>query len=389
MAVVPALGRRSRRSVGRAAVAAAIVAAAVAAITGDSGFALGSQIPCWPSVLRPQDGRQASVGLRLTGGQGHRIFRTVASKRIPASPSRPLAFQQEGETSSDRDLLLPAGVHTAVNVFLEIFVYSTLLMSFSLASLVPFVQLECGGATSLDWRPFWVGATESIAVYTLDHLRDMRRLGVNSVGRGKPILLTALLLTSLAGFGGILLGSRSWRVAATFWGHLALCASYTKLKQRMPYMKAFYVSLCVVFLATAGPAAFFPSLLSGLSWALLGRLALLIFCVAFSVEHLQDLRDVQEDQEAGVVTWPSGLGEARARRWLLAVQGLCLMLHGALTWVASLPVRLDFIGIYAVCGLCAVSFSKRTPRSLFQVILEPLYAAPLIASVARRAFLGG
>lgn len=293
--------------------------------------------------------------------------------------------------SSDvNPLQLPALVRALFNAFLESFVYSTLWMSFSLASLVPFVQLECGGTASLDWRPFWAGATESIAVYTLDHLRDMRRPGANSVSArcrdGRPALLKVLFVVSLAGFIGNLCASQSWRVAMTFLGHLALCVAYSKLKRKMPYMKAFYVSICVLFMAVMGPVAFAPFLLGVQSCASLARLLLLVFCVAFSIENLQDLRDMHEDQEAGVVTLPSGLGEARARSWLLAIQGICLLLQAVIAWVACLPVRLDFLGIHAACSLCAMCFGKRTPRSLFQVLLEPLYAAPLLASAARVAF---
>ena len=41
---------------------------------------------------------------------------------------------------------------------------------------------------------------------------------------------------------------------------------------------------------------------------------LLIFSVALTVEQLQDIRDVDEDLEAQVVTLASGLGLRRARR---------------------------------------------------------------------------
>lgn len=278
--------------------------------------------------------------------------------------------------------------HWLGETFMELIVHSTLLMSFSLASLVPFVQMECGAA--LDFRPFWTGASESIAVYTLDHLRDIRRASGESSAVGhrrglaarRPILLQVLLVAALAGFISTLLAYHSWRLACTFGGHLLLCAAYAKLKRKMPYMKALYVSLCVVYMAFAAPAAFVPGLLTFLTGAQFARLLLLIFCVAFTIEHLQDVRDVEEDRQAGVVTVPSGLGTKRARWVLLGVQAACFSAQSVISWAAGLPLRPGFVAMYVVCCLCAVTFSERTPRSFFQVLLEPLYGAPL----ALRAF---
>lgn len=294
-------------------------------------------------------------------------------------------------------------------VFLEVCVHSTLWMSFSLASLVPFVQLHCAGAAgaasfaalaagSLDWRPFWTGAAESVAVYTLDHLRDLRKAldkkgakGLSSTSglkRHRRPILQALFGASLAGFFGSLAAARSGRVVATFVGHVALCACYAKLKPKMPYLKAAYVSLCVVFMALAAPAAYAPGLLGVLGTAALARLCLLVFCVAFTVEHLQDLRDVDEDQEMGVVTLPSGLGAKRAGHILRAVQAGGLLLHVSIGAGAGLPWRVDMLAVHVVCCLCSLAFGPQTPRCLFQVALEPLYAAPLAATALRLACRG-
>jgi len=291
---------------------------------------------------------------------------------------------------------------------MEVCVHSTLWMAFSLASLVPFVQLHCAsaGASStlaaasqfIDWRPFWTGAAESVAVYTLDHLRDIQKAtsstganksgGSSGLARHRKPLLRVLFASSLAGFCGSVAASRSGYVVATFVGHLALCVFYAKLKRKMPYLKAAYVSLCVVFMGIAAPAAYSPGLLGVLGAAALARLCLLLFCVAFTVEHLQDLRDVDEDREAGVVTLPSGLGPELAGRVLLAGQVMGLLLHLGLGAAARLSLRPEMVAVHVACCLCALGFRPGTPRSLFQVALEPLYAAPLAATALILRFGG-
>jgi len=143
------------------------------------------------------------------------------------------------------------------------------------------------------------------------------------------------------------------------------------------------VSLCVVYMAVAAPAAYAPGLLSAPGAASLARLLLLIFGISFTIENLQDVRDVREDTAAGVVTLPSGLGIKRTARVLLVLQALAATFHCGLTWAAALPLRPELLLLYACCSLCTVCFRENTRRSLFQVILEPLYVAPLAVAAAR------
>jgi len=244
----------------------------------------------------------------------------------------------------------------------------------------------------LDLRPFWAGASESVAVYTLDHLRDISkatsaRRGDKGLACHRVSLLRALLAASLVGFVSSVAAMQSWRVLAIFGLHLALGFLYAKLKRRMPYMKAAYVSLCVVYMAVAAPAAYSPGLLSALGAAALARLLLLVFSISFTIENLQDVRDIREDRAAGVVTIPSGLGAERAARVLLGLQALAAALQLLLAWAAALPPRPDLLLLHACCGLCAVRFREQTSRSLFQVVLEPLYVAPLAVTAARTVLM--
>jgi len=252
-------------------------------------------------------------------------------------------------------------------------------------SLVPFVQLECG-MSPLDWRPFWTGLCESVAVYTLDHLYDLRKARDSKEATKLRVgILGTLLVASLVGFFASIIACPSSRIVGTFSVHLLLCVAYAKLKPRMPYMKAVYVSLCVVFMAFAAPAAYMPGLLSSAGLGALTRMLILIFGVSFTVENLQDIRDVAEDRLRKVVTLPSGMGVPRTRSLLLALQATSVVLHLVITRAAQLPLRLDLLGIYGVCGLITMAFDERTPRWRFQVVLEPLYVAPLLMSLIIRA----
>merc|ERR1712151_985287 len=96
-----------------------------------------------------------------------------------------------------------------------------------------------------------------------------------------------------------------------------------------------------------------------------------------------DLRDIREDKEAGVVTLPSGFGIEWTRRLLLTSQIASIVLQFGFAAAGLLPLRLDMLVVHSLCILCAFAFRETTPRSLFQLILEPLYVAPL-AMVAVR-----
>merc|ERR550532_1417457 len=132
-------------------------------------------------------------------------------------------------------------------------------------------------------------------------------------------------------------------------------------------------------MAVAAPAAYAPGILSSLGAPALCRLLVLVFCIAFTVENLQDLRDVGEDREAGVVTLPSALGPRAAALALLSAQLAGLLAHLGLSWAARLPLRPEMLLVYLSCGLSAACFREGTMRSLFQVALEPLYVVPLAA----------
>merc|ERR1719507_2758314 len=136
-------------------------------------------------------------------------------------------------------------------------------------------------------------------------------------------------------------------------------------------------------MAFAAPAAYAPGILATTSTATLARLVLLIFCIAFTVENLQDIRDIREDKEASVVTLLSGLGVPATTRVLLVLQLVSGIIHCTLAKTAALPLRLDLLAVYACCGVCTVAFRENTPRSLFQVVLEPLYVVPLAVAALR------
>eukprot|EP00440_Ansanella_granifera_P031785 gb/GFBE01034495.1/.p1 GENE.gb/GFBE01034495.1/~~gb/GFBE01034495.1/.p1 ORF type:complete len:413 (+),score=64.75 gb/GFBE01034495.1/:1-1239(+) len=273
---------------------------------------------------------------------------------------------------------------------LKTLVDSSIWMSASLASLVPFVQLSTGVA--IDLRPFWAGFCESLVVYALDHLRDLKKSSSQEDSSGRVQLLKAMCLLGFVGFFASLAAApvgRHLAVGLTFGIHLVLCVIYAKVKPRMPYLKAAYVSLCVVFMAVAAPAAYDPSLLASFSSSALLRLVLVILSVSFTIENLQDLRDIKEDREAGVVTIPSGLGVDWTAKFLLLSQFVCVALQCCLSMANLLPLRADMLLIHALCGICAMSFKENTPPYLFQVILEPLYMSPLVMLLVRASFLSG
>jgi len=156
------------------------------------------------------------------------------------------------------------------------------------------------------------------------------------------------------------------------------------MKPRMPYMKALYVSFCVVFMAIAAPAAYEPNLLSSFGWAAFFRMVLTIMSISFTVENLQDLRDIKEDRKSGVVTLPSGFGVAWTTKLLIATQITCCLMHFGLSAASILPLRPDMLVVHFLSMLCVWGFGEKTPRYLFQIVLEPLYISPLLMLFLRQ-----
>mmetsp|Transcript_95116 Transcript_95116/g.268705 ORF Transcript_95116/g.268705 Transcript_95116/m.268705 type:complete len:425 (+) Transcript_95116:91-1365(+) len=377
-----------------------VVAAVACIVEGNPAFAPQAGVP---DVV-------ASKG-QLTGGtlRKPRATHSIASKSVP-SYQRGDVGQQDGialrktmeqrtqpwlRTPSTGEAVSASGfADRGFSLFLETIVHSSVWMAASLASLVPYVQISA--LRAIDWRPFCAGFCESLVVYTLDHLRDIRK-STPSTGRhkvGNALRIRALKVLSLAGLMGFVASvaaapaGRHAVVGLTFGVHLVLCVAYGKLKPRMPYLKAAYVSLCVVFMSIAAPAAYEPGLLAGFSVAALMRLLLLIISISFTIENLQDLRDVREDREAGVVTLPSGLGAEWTARLLLTSQVSCVLLQVCLAISGLLPLRPDMLAIHILCSVCALGFSENTPRCLFQVILEPLYVSPLAMLLVRASLAG-
>lgn len=396
--IVMAQGRARRRRKALLLRGAVVVASGVALprASGAGSAALvtvtGGRLPGAAHVSGPRHGAAAR---RFAG------VRTPAAADVAPHHRWSLAHVRRRQqylrgTETAAPVGVPVGgTRKLWSLFLGLFVHSTLLMSFSLASLVLFVQLECGH-TALDWRPFRAGAAESVAVYCLDHLRDIKKKKERSATAGwrahdgpagtdwNPVMLSLLFVVALCSFTWTLATAPSPLVAAIFFSHIISGIIYAKLKPYMPYMKAIYVSACVVFMALAAPAAYVPGLLASLGWRELTRLVLLILGVAFTVENLQDVRDIDEDRKANVVTLPSGLGRRWTVRLLVGVHVLC----GLAQWsLATTSLRPEFLAVHALCALMAsavLRWRRALPYSFFQVALEPLYVAPLFFCTIRR-----
>eukprot|EP00929_Paragymnodinium_shiwhaense_P041666 TRINITY_DN21626_c0_g1_i1.p1 TRINITY_DN21626_c0_g1~~TRINITY_DN21626_c0_g1_i1.p1 ORF type:complete len:405 (-),score=40.03 TRINITY_DN21626_c0_g1_i1:179-1393(-) len=364
---------------------------------GVAGDSKGSAFSCAVGPLADVRGARSLTSLRGASSQAVQLRRApvqLLRDAKAASHCQGIERQRRRIAIVDKEPMALAlsrrMLGDVYSLFLELVVHSSVWMSLCLASLVPFLQLEGLGVAGLDWRPFWAGASESLAVYTLDHLRDMRKPGAKALlrtsrGALRARLLQVFLVAALLGFVGMLVSAPSSKIAGVFVGHLVLCVVYAKLKKRIPCLKAAYVSLCVVFMTVAAPTAYAPGLLEALGGSGLLRLVLLVGCVSFTIENLQDSRDVEEDDANGVVTLPSAWGITRTKHFLLAVQVGCALLHCTVGWAAGLSLRPELLAIYGACAACSMVFTDSTPRSLFQVALEPLYALPLMAVAVRAA----
>eukprot|EP00439_Symbiodinium_sp_Y106_P018298 s3104_g2.t1 len=197
----------------------------VLGLAGAGSFSQGGRPDAWTAAFTTT----GPNGFMFESRASHPSFTSSSgpsrTRRFPSRPCRPLT-QPTSETPV-AGLAWPK----VADSFLELLVYSTLWMSFSLASLVPFVQLECG-------RPFWAAASESVAVYSLDHLRDASK-GATKIGPARAVeawgvhksprsgmdlhryRLRFLLVASTLGLAASLVAGKSWLVSCTFLGRAA------------------------------------------------------------------------------------------------------------------------------------------------------------------------
>uniref|UniRef100_A0A7S4PMC4 Uncharacterized protein n=2 Tax=Guillardia theta TaxID=55529 RepID=A0A7S4PMC4_GUITH len=268
---------------------------------------------------------------------------------------------------------------------------TSLWMCLMLASLVPFVQKLL--LLELNLTPMFLGFAEALAVYSIDRYRDNLQCkdlrAQQLVERSKRLFVvgsccfTLLFLTAPLGTKlvflvhlslGLLYAMRlpvliSSRSERTTW----------RIKE-LPCSKAFFVAFSTSFMALFAPLAYANSrrLPAGPAWRESAQALTLVFLISFSVENLQDVRDLDSDRAAGTVTLALKLGVRRTKCLLTSLWFLFAAMqvraNGAKSSTVQLLVALTVVSLTWSPVIISSKF-------FYSLLLESVFASPLLFSL--------
>lgn len=259
-------------------------------------------------------------------------------------------------------------------------VYPNFWVSAAIASLVIVVQTTLN--LPRQWEPIALIFSAALIPYNLDRIADTYvqkipdpqaqayfRRGWGWLVLGLAVVSFAYLLyranpsvrwVSLGGLVPLIYGLP----LVPAWGHNS--RRWWRLKD-IPASKAWIVSGTITYALVAVPLAYAKASF-GLS-AGLTTFFLLIFVSTNS--HLFDVRDLNSDRQAGVLTLPRLLGVERHRYLWFLLNGLALGIMGW-GWTQSLAVPSPAIAIPCVfVNLLTLLFIKPdTPRDVYSIVID-------------------
>ena len=266
--------------------------------------------------------------------------------------------------------------------FLKRFVRSGVLLGVSAASFVGVSALVFGGPPSLSLMV--MALLVCGASYAIDRAIDDRRAGVASAAQSAR-QLTAIGLVLLVGVGVALVAGRVSAAAfALVFPASVLCYTARINGRRrikdIAYVKALYVAffwgllpvLTALFVATA------PDGVTVVAMALF--VALKLFCGAVA----SDLKDMEQDRAAGLVTLPVQFGAQGTLRLLQAANVLAFASTVTFVLLGIVPAWLLIAELHAVFVAVTIHRMSRAPASRYwvfsEVLLDGAYAmlVPLV-----------
>ncbi|MEX1362317.1 MAG: UbiA family prenyltransferase [Nannocystaceae bacterium] len=267
------------------------------------------------------------------------------------------------------------------------------LVALGAASIAATGPLLAGGT------PRWQGAAIAfglvLAVYNFDRIADRSPAeGHSTPERAATVartrawmvwLIPALLLGSLALAAAHGLRPTLWSLAFPAFGVayvLPLLPFRTRRPKDVPYLKCFYTAACWMLLVGIG-----LSLGSGGRPALVVPFVLFVFLRMFASTYLGDLRDMQDDAAAGLVTIAGTIGRDASYRLLDGVHlASAVVLVGFVAAGAMAPAAVVLL-LPAAIGFGVYRLYRRFPHQhelLFELydIENALYAPCLLLAGA-------
>ncbi|MGF1521225.1 MAG: prenyltransferase [Leptolyngbyaceae cyanobacterium] len=276
----------------------------------------------------------------------------------------------------------------AYRLSLFVLVYPSIWVAAGLASLVIFVQYTLG--LTFQWPPVVLIFTSALIPYNLDRIADSylqkipdkKAQAYFQSGWGWFVLLIATLATAIllhSATRSVLMVSLGGLVPLIYglpllpWWH-DQHIRWLRLKD-IPASKAWIVAGIITYALTAVPlayaeASFTPS--AGVT-----SFFLLIFIGTNS--HLFDVRDLESDRQAGVLTLPLLVGVPRNRQIWSALNVLALIVVGC-GWAYQLSVPpLEIVVPCVGANLIALWLVQPdTPRALYNLCLDGYLFIPSV-----------
>ncbi|MGB3637537.1 MAG: hypothetical protein WBA39_08165 [Rivularia sp. (in: cyanobacteria)] len=277
------------------------------------------------------------------------------------------------------------------NSFLNLFIYPSIWVAGGIASLGMFSQkvLDLGN----NWQPIALIFVTALIPYNLDRIFDSY---VQKIPEAKAqlffrkpyifvllfsaIIGTALLLydaplkvryVSCAGIIPLLYGTPlfPWKNKSEW--------QWYRLKD-IPGSKAWIVGSTLTYAVIVLPLAY-----AGAKFdlaAILTTLFMFVFIVSNS--HIFDIRDVESDQNKGVITLPIMVG-IKGTKIILVIMNLLMLLIIISAWITNtMNYHPEMILALAVNISYIWAVNAETPRSIYSIWIEGCLFVPILANQA-------
>ena len=272
------------------------------------------------------------------------------------------------------------------NRFLELVIYPSIWVALAIASLGIYASHTFG--FEIDWRPILLIFFTALIPYNLDRIFDSYVQTIPDERAQlffrKPYVLI-LLLAAIAGTAGLLYQAPLPVKYVSIAGIVPLLygAPVLPLKREqwqwyrlkdIPGSKAWIVGLVLTYAVVAIPLAYVGESLN------LSKLLITLFLFVFIVtnSHIFDLRDIESDQEKGVVTLPIMIG-VKGTKILLTTMNIAIALTMIIAWNNNAIAYHPEIILATIINIFYVALvDPNAPRWVYSIIIEGCLFTPLL-----------
>lgn len=245
-----------------------------------------------------------------------------------------------------------------------------------------------------DLRPFLLVFFSGLFIYILDHVSDRHVEGIPDsyaeVFFQRPAVLVLMVASGVATGLMVSMAPEAAKWAFGFYVSVGLLYGLPVLPikgrdgwrafrlKEIPGVKAWLVALAITVAGFVLPVAWSGREFGATAW----YCGLFIFVFATSNTHMFDVRDIDNDRDAGVVSLPIQAGVHRTKQALIAMNlvMLSVMMWGWLEGVTGPHPEVILSSAFTV--LYVLALSKDTPRDVFSIFVDGCLFLPALLGIA-------